>query len=131
MVSVTVEQIENEWRPLKASEKATIPGRSAAAWTRILAHPRGRDVEDKLAADPPVVTEATVQSVMISMIVRVLKNPESARTVSKSHDDWSKALTLDSSVSTGELYLTDYELDLIDPPPMYPEYGLYVIPLGG
>lgn len=131
MITVNALEIENEWRPLKPAEKAIIPGKSQAAWTRILAHPRGRDIEEKMAAVPPVVAEQTVRSVMISMIVRVLKNPESARTISKGHDDWTKGLTLDSSVSTGELYLTEYELDLIDPPPLYPEYGMYVVPLGG
>lgn len=131
MVAVTADDIENQWRPLKAAEARVVSGKSADAWTRILAHPRSRDIEDKLSVVPQVVAEATVKSVMVSMIVRVLKNPDSHRQISKSADDWSKSATLDKSVSTGEMYLTDYELDLLDPPPLIPEYGAYVVSLGG
>lgn len=131
MVDITVADIENVWRPLRESEKTTVPGKSADAWTRILADVA--DIEEKLNADPPTVTVGTVKSVMISMVVRVLKNPDSMRQLSKSVDDWSKSGTLDNSVSSGELYLTDYELKLLNPraPQDIPDYGMYVVPLGG
>lgn len=131
MVTVTPEEIANQWRPLSPAETTVVPGLAGQAWVRMLAHPRLRDLEPKLAAQPPTVNEATVKSVIASMIIRVLKNPDSARQISKAHDDWSRSQTLDSSISTGELYVNDYELDLLDPPPEYPEYGMYVISLGG
>lgn len=129
MPEVTAEDIAGAWRPLSEAEKQVIPGYSSRAWTRIKASVL--DIEDKLAARPPVVTEATVQDVMVSMIIRVLKNPDSARQISKSADDWSKSITVDASVSTGELYLTAYELELLNPVGKLPEYGMYVVSLGG
>lgn len=128
-VSVTFGDIESEWRPLSAAEKSTIAGKSATAWTRIKADTR--DIEDKLDAVPQIVGTDTVKSVMVSMIVRVLKNQDSARTISKSADDWSKSLTLDSSVSSGEMYVSEYEHTLLNPSSGVPDYGVYVIGLGG
>lgn len=128
-VSVTFSDIENEWRPLSAAERTTIPGKSATAWTRIKADTR--DIEDKLGVVPQVVSTDTVKSVMVSMIVRVLKNQDSARQISKSADDWSKSVTLDNSVSSGEMYVSGYEHGLLNPFTGVPDYGIYVIGLGG
>lgn len=128
-VAVTSEDIENEWRPLSPAEKSTVAGKSASAWTRVQADTR--DIVDKLDAVPQLVTTDTVKSVMVSMIVRVLKNQDSARQISKSADDWSKSITLDSSVSSGEMYVTAYEHDLLNPYTGAPDYGVYVIGLGG
>lgn len=128
-VTVTYGDIESEWRPLRAAEQAIIPGKSASAWTRIKADTR--DIEDKLDAVPQIVTTDTVKSVMVSMIVRVLKNQDSARQISKSADDWSKSLTLDSSVSSGEMYVSEYEHGLLNPSTGVPDYGMYVVGLGG
>jgi hypothetical protein len=131
MVTVTPEEIADQWRPLSTAETAVVPGLAGQAWVRILAHPRLLNLEERLAATPATVRAETVQSVLASMIIRVLKNPNSARQISKSHDDWSRSQTLDSTVSTGELYVNDYELDLLDPPPEYSQPGMYVISLGG
>lgn len=128
-VQVTAEDITNEWRPLSSAEAASIPGKSRSAWTRVQADTA--DIVDKITAAPAVVSVETVKSVMISMIVRVLKNQSSARSISKSADDWSKAITLDSSVSTGELYVTEYEHGLLNPTTGVPMYGAYVVGLGG
>ncbi|MFC3299634.1 hypothetical protein FJV46_10675 [Arthrobacter agilis] len=131
MVTITAQDIANQWRPLSPAETAVVPGLAEQAWVRMLAHPRLSDLEAKLDANPPTVSVATVKSVIASMVIRVLKNPESARQISKSHDDWSRSQTLDSSISTGELYVNDRELDLLDPPPEYSTPGMFVIPLGG
>lgn len=128
-VAVTYGDIESEWRPLSAAERAIIPGKSSSAWTRIKADTR--DIEDKLTAVPQIVSTDTVKSVMVSMIVRVLKNQDSARQISKSADDWSKSLTLDSSVSSGEMYVSEYEHGLLNPSTGVPDYGMYVVGLGG
>jgi hypothetical protein len=125
-VAVTAAEIANRWRPLTDAEAATIGGKSEDAWTRILASVPGIEAHLE-AAD---VSEATVKSVMISMIVRVLKNPDSARTIQQSIDDSSESRTLDNAVSTGELYLTDFEIGLLTPATSIPSYGMYVIGLG-
>ena len=126
-VSVEPADIESVWRPLTAAEDAIIPGLSDHAWIRIKAGVPG--IEDNLAASS--VSEATLKSVMVSMILRVLKNPDSARQISKSADDWSKSLTLDEVISSGELYLSEAERLLLLPPTETPNYGMYVVPLGG
>jgi hypothetical protein len=126
---VTVSDIENEWRPLSDAEKAVIPGKSANAWTRIKADTR--DIEEKMSASPEIVSLDVVHSVMVSMIIRVLKNQQSARQISKSMEDWSKSVTLDSSVSSGEMYVSDYEHGLLNPSSGIPEYSMYVVELGG
>lgn len=128
-VAVTPAEIEGRWRPLTTAEAATIPGKSEDAWTRIVATVPG--ITDHLAATPPLVEEAVVRSVMVSMIVRVLKNPESVRTHQQSIDDANESKTLDNAISTGELYLTDYEIGLLTPSAGVPSYGMYVIGLGG
>ncbi len=127
MVAVTAQQIENRWRPLTPAEATTVPGKSEDAWTRIVATVPG--IEEHLSTG--AVAEATVQSVMVSMIVRVLKNPDSVRTHQQSIDDANESRTLDSAISTGELYLTDYEIGLLTPAGPVPDYGVYVIGLGG
>lgn len=127
MVAVTAQQIENRWRPLTPAEATTVPGKSEDAWTRILATVPG--IEEHLSTG--AVAEATVQSVMVSMIVRVLKNPDSVRTHQQSIDDANESRTLDSAISTGELYLTDYEIGLLTPATGIPVHGMYVIGLGG
>lgn len=126
-VEVTPKHIEDEWRPLTLAESQTITGKAAAAWTRIVAIVPG--IEDNVASGD--VSEDTVRSVMVSMIVRVLKNPESIRTHQQSIDDSSESRTLDNSVSTGELYLTDFEIGLLTPAAGVPQYGMYVLGLGG
>lgn len=128
-IVIVPKDIEDNWRPLRPRETATIEGRSATAWTRVLADTA--DIVDKLTASPQAVATATVKSVMVSMIIRVLKNPDSARQQSRAVDDWSKSQTLDTSISTGEMYVSEYEHGLLNPRTEVPEYGAYVVSLGG
>jgi hypothetical protein len=59
-----------------------------------------------------IVTPATAVAVCCAMVLRVLLNPEGKR--SEAIDDYS--YTIDSSRSTGELYMTDNELAMLRPP---------------
>lgn len=126
-IEVTSGDIAGVWRPLSTAEAALVPGLSSQAWIRLLNAASALD--DDLQADR--VTEDEAKSAMISMIIRVLKNPDSVRQLSKSYDDWSKSQTLDSSVSTGELYVNQHELGLVTPLAEVPDYNVYVIGLGG
>lgn len=120
--------IEKVWRPLTAEEAALIPGLSNRAWLRIAAHFPG--IEANLTPVPPatesLVSAALVADVMASMIVRVLKNPDSVR--SDSIDDHTT--TLDAAISSGEMYLSNSEISLLTPR-VVPVYGMYVMGLGG
>lgn len=126
-VSVTADEVGGAWRPLTTEEATGIETKSARAWTRLAAVVPA--LEKNLEAD--LVREETVKDVMVSMIVRVLKNPESVRTVAESIDDGSESRTLDNSISTGELYVTDFEIAMLTPQSELPSYGLYTIGLGG
>jgi len=134
-MQVTVEQadIEKVWRPLTIEEAALVPGLSNRAWIRIQA--RFPDIEANTAPVPPatepLVSIDVVADVMASMIVRVLKNPESLRVRSESIDDHTDAATLDAAISSGEMYLTADEVALLTPRAEVPIYGMYVIGLGG
>lgn len=128
-VVVAQADIEKVWRPLTADEIVLIPGLSNRAWLRIAA--RFPDIEANTAPVPPdtepLVSVDLVADVMASMIVRVLKNPDSVR--SESIDD--NTTTLDVAVSSGEMYLTAEEVSLLTPRPPVPSYGMYVMGLGG
>lgn len=131
--SVTAQDIERVWRPLTATEAAVIPGLSSSAWIRIVgAVPGIASYMDVITpATVPLVPMEVVQDVMVSMIVRVLKNPESARIVSESIDDYTNGRTLDEAVSSGELYVSAFEVSLLTPAPPVPVNGMYVLGLGG
>ena len=124
---IAVEQadIEKVWRPLVTGEAALVPGLSNRAWLRIKA--RFPDIEVTTSIVPPalepVISVDIVRDVMASMIVRVLKNPDSLRIRSESIDDHTDAATLDAAISSGEMYLTPDEVALLTPPAIVPVYG--------
>lgn len=123
-VAVTQADIEKVWRPLTTEEANVVAGLSDSAWIRLVA-------TVPMVGDTPLpIAEATVLDVMVSMIVRVFKNPDSARIISESIDDHSASKTLDSAISTGELYVTEREIGLLSPREV-PVYGMYVVSLGG
>lgn len=122
-VSVTKADIEKVWRPLTTEETTVVPGLSDRAWIRIVA--KLPDVYES------GIDEAIIQDVMVSMIIRVLKNPDSARIISESIDDSTDSRTLDSAISSGEMYVSADELAMLTPAPIAPIYGMYVIGLGG
>lgn len=127
-VSITKADIEGVWRPLKPAEELTLAGKSNSAWIRIVgAVP---DIEAKLGAVPQLVSDAVVREVMTSMIIRVYKNPDSVRTFGEGIDDRTESTTLDNTVSSGEMYITDAELAMLRPAAV-PAYGMYVVGLGG
>jgi hypothetical protein len=132
-ITVTEADIEKVWRPLTTDEAALIPGLSNRAWLRIQA--RFPDIDANTAPIPPatepLVSTDLVADVMASMIIRVLKNPESLRVRSESIDDHTDAATLDAAISSGEMYLSAEEVALLTPRPAVPFYGMYVIGLGG
>jgi len=122
-ISVTKDDIEKEWRPLTEQESTITPGLSNKAWIRIVA--RFPDTHDS------GVDEGVIKDVMVSMIVRVLKNPDGARVISESIDDSTDSRTLDSTIASGEMYISADELAMLTPAAVVPSYGMYVLGLGG
>lgn len=126
-VEILPEDIAGVWRPLSEAEALLVPGLSNQAWIRLL--DQRPDLEADLLAG--TVKIESVASAMISMLVRVLKNPDSVRQLAKSYDDWSRSQTFDSSVSTGELYVNEHELALVTPKPAILDAGAYSVSLWG
>lgn len=126
-VQVTPADIAGVWRPLSEAEELLVPGLSNQAWIRML--DQRPELEDHL--EDISVNPESVASAMISMLIRVLKNPDSVRQLAKSYDDWSRSQTFDSSVSTGELYVNEHELSLITPKPVVLDAGAYSVSLWG
>ena len=125
-VSVTQQDIEAQWRPLTPAEAATVSGRSGSAWLRIVA--KVPDIETRLTAG--TLAEDVVKDVMVSMLLRVFKNPDGFRSYGGQIDDGQESVTVDSVLSSGELYVSDAELAMLRPVTL-PVVGMYVIGLGG
>jgi hypothetical protein len=98
-------------RPLTAAESA-----AAGAWID--------DLEAEIAQRIPdvdalivlgTVREAAVRRVVSQAVIRVLRNPEGLRTVTTGIDDATETRTVDGSLSSGALFLTSDEWDLILP----------------
>lgn len=99
-VFVTPEDVAAGWRPLTEAE-------TGAAEELILRATVLLGVKvPNLDAKP----DAIVKLVIESMVRRVLKNPDGYRIRNESIDDYTDGGTIDSSLSTGELYVSDEEL---------------------
>lgn len=98
-------------RPLTAAESAAV-----GAWIDDLeAEILGRipDLDAQVTAG--TVLAPVVKRVVAQAVIRVLRNPEGLRTVSYGIDDGTETRTVDSSLSSGALFLTSDEWDLILP----------------
>ena len=60
-------------------------------------------------------SEAVVRAVMCSSVIRVLNNPKGLRQSTVSIDDYSRTETVDTTASSGALYMTDDEWNLLLP----------------
>jgi hypothetical protein len=100
MIYVRPEDSAGGWRPLTATEEATAPFliEEASILLRVLV-PALESLD-----------EALTRFVVVRMIRRVMKNPEGYRVRNESIDDYSDGGTIDSALSTGELYVSEQEL---------------------
>lgn len=64
----------------------------------------------QLVPDLDAKSDDLVKLVISKMVRRVLKNPDGYRVRSESVDDYSDGGTVDSALSTGELYVSQDEL---------------------
>ena len=99
-IGVYPEDVAAGWRPLSATETVTAQGLiTEAAVMLTISVP---DLEGK--------DQGIVSLVVSRMVRRVLKNPDGYRVRNESIDDYSDGGTVDSTLSTGELYVSDQEL---------------------
>lgn len=100
MFVVTPDDVAAGWRPLSDAEVLS-------AWGLI------GEAKVLLAVTVPSFdsqSDDVVRLVVSRMVRRVLKNPDGYRVRSESVDDYSDGGTVDSALSTGELYASDNEL---------------------
>lgn len=71
------------------------------------------DLDAQLTAG--TILLATVKRVVSQAVIRVIRNPEGLRTVTTGIDDATETRTVDSSLSSGALFLSSDEWDLILP----------------
>jgi hypothetical protein len=111
-----IQDVQAIWRSL--SDEETV---SASAWiTEASQQVRdevpdvgGLDVDERIALASDAanyLNPATVRSVVARMVRRVLMNPEGARQRSQSVDDYSESVTVDSSLSSGEMFISPREM---------------------
>lgn len=102
---VTVTDLEFRWRPLTPAESTTAWALLEDAWAVLTV--RAPALESRLVAE--TVSMGAVVQVVTAMVLRVLRNPDGKRQVSI--DDYS--YTIDQARSTGGLYVSDSELELL------------------
>lgn len=108
-----VTDVAKRWRPLSDAEAIVAAALLEDAWRIVKQRLPG--IEQRMDdydpdADPPEgLDPALVVQVLVAMVLRVLKNPEAKR--QESIDDYS--YLRDNAVSSGMLYLSDDELDLL------------------
>lgn len=107
----TVEDVEALWRPLTTQERTKaqlLLGYASATVRRKV--PR---VDDRIAAEQ--LNEDLVTGVVASMVARVMRNPEGWRTETQQAGPFQEQNTRDPELASGELHMTEAELDLLSP----------------
>ena len=103
--------IEGIWRPLSAEDAAL-----AAAWIDQASQQVRDEVPDVdgLTVDERItagtLAPETVRDVVARMVLRVLMNPEGARQRSHSLDDYQETVLVDSTRSSGEMFISAAEM---------------------
>ena len=110
-MAVLAVDIAARWRPLTDAEGVAALAFVGAA-TRLI---RATLPTLQQRVDAGLVDPELVDDIIISMVLRVLKNPDGIRQESESIDDFTHSWTVDSAQSTGGLYLTLDERSLLLP----------------
>ena len=120
---MTVPQdVEDRWRPL--SDQETTVAWSLIEQAEAILAVAVVGIRDRAAVSPDLAI--VFRGVVVSMVSRVMKNPDAIRQFSV--DDYSQ--TRDQVASSGLLYATPEELAQLAPAPM-PMAGMFVVGLGG
>lgn len=109
----TSDDVAAAWRPL-LSDEVNVADELLDFAAEII-RSEISDVDDRITAG--TLTVDLVKGINRAMVLRVMKNPNGARSVTQQHsiDDYSESTTTttDAALSTGELYLTDTERKLL------------------
>lgn len=94
------------WRPLSANELVNAQAALDDAWAVLMFYAPA--TETNLASG--ALSYDIVRAVVCSMVLRAMRNPDGAKSGTVSIDDFTRSWTLDSSVSSGALYVSNDEL---------------------
>jgi hypothetical protein len=113
-------------RPLTTDETRVLNSWLDTAWRKLRARMPALEARmDLPEGSPGRLDEGDVRIVVVAMVERKLRNPEGRR--SFTGDDYTE--TVDTALSSGQIYVTDEELrDLA--PPETGAAGMYSIQLG-
>lgn len=117
----TTQDVVNRWRPLSPGEELIAKTLLDDAWADVTTQVPSVPAR----AEANQTFKRVVVSILVAMVLRVLKNPDGIRQMSI--DDYQ--VTIDSTRSTGALYLADDERErLLEVVQALP--GIYSVPLG-
>ena len=106
-----VQDVVSIWRPLSDAEVLVCVAWIDQASQQVrdeVPDVDGLDVDERVAAGS--LSPDTVRSVVARMVLRVLRNPEGARQRSQTVDDYSESITVDGSLSSGEMFISAREM---------------------
>lgn len=102
----TIDDVEARWRSLTTAEAVTAQVLLDYAWAVIVS--TVTDVEDRI--DDETLDAKIVTFVIVTAVMRVMKNPDGLRQHTVSLDDGSETRTWNNSTVTDALYFTPEEL---------------------
>ncbi|MDN4616413.1 Gp19/Gp15/Gp42 family protein [Leifsonia sp. F6_8S_P_1B] len=104
------DDVAEVWQPLTPEQvlvaKALLE--QASLKLRLAARRRGRDMDAMVTADD--LTAQAARVAVVNAVKRVLMNPEALRQISETTGPFSTSKTIDSSLSSGELYIESADL---------------------
>lgn len=116
--TVEVKDLTDRWRPLTPEEEVTAPQRLADAQAEINTELRLRGVTGTPTfADQDELDEwvTLYKATVVAAVRRYMVNPEGWLEEREEIDDYGRTRRRDSSVSTGNLYFNDTEIDKLVP----------------
>ena len=105
-----VADVEAIWRTVTSDEAGTIIARIDLASQMVrdeIPLVGGLTVDERVASGD--LSDATVRRVVVSMVHRVVSVPGYVRQRSVTVDDGTESVTYDTTVSSGEMFITDRE----------------------
>lgn len=109
----SVEDLETVWRPLSDDEAAAAG--QWLSWASALVRAEVPSVDARIASG--VLSADLVSSVVVAMVQRAMLNPDGAKSVMETVEDFSRQVTIGGDGDGTRLFLTDRELRLLSPRP--------------
>lgn len=107
------EDLETVWRPLSGEE--TEAAAKWLEWASALVRTEVPSVDARITSG--VLSADLVSSVVVAMVQRAMSNPDGAKSVMETVEDFSRQVTIGGDGDGTRLYLTDRELRLLSPRP--------------